>query len=123
MRTFKIVIISLVLIFLLVIGYLLFGNYSEGTRAGVVIKLSKKGWVFKTYEGQLNVGGYTDNAGTMMPQQWEFTVRGGNDEVIKVLEDAQLNGKRVKLYYKEKFYKYFWLGDTKYYVYKADVMK
>jgi hypothetical protein len=31
------------------------GTYSEGIRSGMIVKISKKGWVFKTYEGQLNL--------------------------------------------------------------------
>ena len=35
----------------LVILFALYGNYSSGERAGQVIKMSKKGYVFKTNEG------------------------------------------------------------------------
>ncbi len=46
-------------------------SYSEGERAGVLQKFSKKGWICKTYEGELAqyvVGG-------VAPQIWYFSVR------------------------------------------------
>ncbi len=41
------------------IAYLIYANYtySEGTRAGNLVKISTKGSFFKTYEGQLKIGG------------------------------------------------------------------
>lgn len=103
-------------------GYYLLGNYSQGTRAGVVQKLSRKGVVFKTWEGQLNLGGFNtdETSGGVAPTIWSFSVRSKNQEVLKELEDASLKGKRVKLYYDEKFVSLFWLGETKYFVHKVE---
>ena len=118
-----ITVLVLVLILGLVIGsYLMFGDYSNGTRAGVVQKLSHKGVMIKTWEGQLNLGGFNTNetSGGVAPTIWEFSVRAKNAEVLNDLEQASLNGKRVKLYYNQKFVKLFWLGNTKYFVYKVE---
>jgi len=41
-------------------------TYSEGTRAGQLIKFSEKGVIFKTYEGELNLGGLRTNNVTMV---------------------------------------------------------
>lgn len=114
--------LSLILILALMIGgYYLLGNYSQGTRAGVVQKLSRKGVVFKTWEGQLNLGGFNtdETSGGVAPTIWEFSVRSKNQDVLKDLEDASLKGNRVKLYYDEKFIRLFWLGETKYFVHKV----
>ncbi|MGB8326610.1 MAG: hypothetical protein WCE48_03425 [Steroidobacteraceae bacterium] len=46
-------------------------NYSEGERAGVLQKFSRKGWVCKTYEGEL--AQYV--LGGVSPQIWYFSVR------------------------------------------------
>ncbi|MBK7268496.1 MAG: hypothetical protein IPI07_02900 [Flavobacteriales bacterium] len=35
--------------------FLYYASYSEGSRSGMVIKLSKRGMVFKTWEGQMNL--------------------------------------------------------------------
>jgi hypothetical protein len=68
-------------------------NYSEGDRGGVLQKFSKKGWLCKTYEGELAL--YVVPG--MAPEIWEFSVR---DEAVA----AQLSsfvGERVQLHYAE----------------------
>ena len=68
-------------------------SYSEGERAGILQKFSRKGWVCKTYEGELAmsiVPGVT-------PTIWEFSVR--DDRVVPGLSAAI--GRRVVLYYRE----------------------
>src|SRR4029450_4999505 len=45
--------------------------YSEGERAGVLQKFSKKGWICKTYEGE--IAQYV--VGGVAPQIWYFSVR------------------------------------------------
>ena len=102
-------------------SFLVFGTYSDGYRAGNVVKLSKKGYVIKTYEGQLNVGGFTeDEDGDIGTNMWEFSVRKGNDQVIRDLERAVDEGHRVKLRYKEKYFQFNIFGDTKYFVYEVE---
>jgi hypothetical protein len=120
MRLFKLILVGIVLLVLLVGGYFLFGNYSKGTRGGTIVKLSEKGIFFKTHEGQLNVGGLTGETGSPASSLWDFSVDSSNDSLIQQLEDANLNGRRVKLYYREKFYQFSWRGDTKYFVYKVE---
>lgn len=100
------------LVFLGVMAFFYFANYSTGTRAGIIMKVSKKGVLIKTHEGMLDVGTIND--------PWEFSVEGSNTEVIEQLEEAQSSGERVRLHYKEKFAKFFWLGDTPYFVIQVD---
>ena len=112
--------IGLVVIGLLIAIYFLFGNYSDGTRAGTIVKLSNKGYFFKTLEGQLNLGGLTQESGSPASSLWDFSVSSNDAQLIKDLEDANLNGRRIKLYYKEKYYTLPWRGDTKYFIYKVE---
>lgn len=98
-------------------------NYSTGFRAGVPTKISKKGVILKTYEGTLNVGGLTNSAEGAIPTTWEFTVRKSADSVIAKIDKAILEGNRVKLIYDEKYVHFFWLGDTKHFVYDVEVLK
>ena len=100
------------LIFLGVFAFFYFANYSTGTRAGVVMKVSKKGVLIKTHEGMLDIGTIND--------PWEFSVASGDTKVLKQLEAAQSSGERVRLHYREKFAKFFWLGDTPYFVTQVD---
>ncbi len=68
-------------------------SYSKGDRAGYVQKLSKKGWLCKTWEGELAMSAIPG----AMPQLFHFTVK--NDSVAALLERNL--GKRVSLTYDE----------------------
>jgi hypothetical protein len=89
-------------------------TYSEGTRAGQLIKISKKGVVFKTNEGELNLGGLRMGTGqdALEGNIWEFSVI--NDEVLEKVKSFE--GKRVKLNYKERYKSMPWQGKTNYIV-------
>jgi hypothetical protein len=93
--------------------------YSEGDRAGVVSKLSRKGYIIKTSEGELNVGAQ-GQVGNMSNNLWAFTIAGGNEKLVKEIEDAMTSGKRVKLHYEQRYLKFFWMGDTEYFITKVE---
>jgi hypothetical protein len=97
--------------------------YSEGDRAGTISKFSHKGFVFKTYEGELNEGGFSGNTGNMVPRIWLFSVDSDKTEVLTKLKDALTNGKRVSLHYEERYVRFFWTGDTKYFLTDIQVAK
>ena len=68
-------------------------SYSEGERAGVLQKFSYKGWICKTYEGELAqyvVGG-------VGPQIWYFSTR--DEELAKKLMTSV--GQKIQVHYKE----------------------
>jgi hypothetical protein len=67
--------------------------YSDGERVGVLQKLSRKGWLCKTYEGELAL--YVVSG--VAPQIWSFTIR--DENVAKKLNESL--GKRVRLHYDE----------------------
>ena len=115
--------IVLVLLAIIVFLFLNLANYSSGFRAGVPTKLSKKGVIIKTYEGTMNIGGLTNTSEGTIPTTWDFTVRKSADSVITKIDKAILEGHRVKLMYDEKYVKFFWLGDTKYFVYDVEVLQ
>jgi len=69
-------------------------SYSTGERAGWVQKLSRKGWICKTWEGELSM---ISMPGTM-PEKFPFTVR--DDAVADRIN--RVMGKRVTLHYEEK---------------------
>lgn len=84
-------------------------NYSEGERAGYVQKLSKKGWLCKTWEGEIAM---VTMPGAI-PEKFEFTVR--TDEVAQKIN--QLAGKRVVLMYRQhKFIPSSCFGETEYFI-------
>ncbi len=97
-----------------------YASYSEGFRVGTPIKLSKKGNIIKTWEGEMNIGGLTSSNEGVIPTQWEFSIHGSDEEVREKLNRAIERGNRVKLYYKEKYVRFFWQGDTKYFIYEVE---
>jgi hypothetical protein len=96
-------------------------TYSEGTRAGQLIKLSEKGVVFKTYEGELNLGGLrTGNTNDGLEGNlWQFSVL--DESVISDL--IKVEGKRVKLGYKERYKAMPWQGETNYFITNVEVIE
>ncbi len=106
------------LLFLLVIFGLLYAlsgwSFSDGERAGTISKFSRRGFVFKTYEGVLNVGGFSGETGSLTPQYFDFSVK--DEAVAKQITDAVRTGQRVTLHYEEKILKFPWNGETKYYI-------
>jgi hypothetical protein len=68
-------------------------SYSDGERAGVLQKFSRKGWVCKTYEGELALYIVTGIA----PEVWTFSVR--DPGIVEQLNAAV--GERVRLHYTE----------------------
>ncbi len=95
-------------------------TYSKGTRAGTLIKISYKGVVFKTYEGQLNLGGFqSDPDSGIAGNIWNFSV--ADDEIYQKLQDYE--GRQVKLYYRQRYKAMPWQGDTEYFVYQIEPVK
>lgn len=92
----KWVVLAAVLPALLFAAYLAFvlnWAYSDGERAGYLQKFSRKGWICKTYEGELAM---TTVPG-VAPVLWTFTVR---DPAVAAKINAVL-GKRLALHYEE----------------------
>jgi len=70
-------------------------SYSTGERAGWIQKLSNKGWLCKTWEGELAL---VSLPGSATVEKFQFTVR---DDAVAA-ELAKVMGKRVTLHYEEK---------------------
>lgn len=86
-------------------------NYSEGSRAGVVTKFSKKGILLKTWEGELSMGGVEQGG---VARVWQFSVQ--DPAVVEKIESAMTNGDHVKLPYNQKLFGVPWRGGTTYFV-------
>ena len=77
----------------LYLAFALNWSYSDGERAGYLQKLSRKGWICKTYEGELAMSSVPGLA----PIMWDFSVR---DEAVAKKINAEL-GKKIVLHYRE----------------------
>jgi hypothetical protein len=120
MGKFKITLIILLVLLLAVGWYVSAGYYSKGERAGTVSKLSEKGYIFKTYEGVLNEGGYSGETGTLQPRYWDFSAK--EDSVVNKLRNAMQTGERITITYHEKFFIFPWNGDTEYFIIDVDFL-
>lgn len=107
--------ISLIALIFCGIGYFAYRNYtvSEGTRTGILYKISKKGYVFKTYEGQLHLAG-----SAMMTEASTWNFSGANADVYSQCQ--QLEGKNVRCHYRQKQQAFPWQGETDYLVFKVE---
>jgi hypothetical protein len=83
--------------------------YSKGERAGYLQKFSQKGWVFKTWEGELSMINLPGSA----PEKFNFSVR---DEAAAQKVSSQI-GQRVNLIYEEHVgIPVRWFGETGHFV-------
>ena len=103
---------SLLALYLLYFAFVYFVPYSEGTRAGELIKFSHRGIVIKTWEGEISQG-------ISGAQIFSFSVLDKDAEVIEKLKEFQ--GNYVKVTYIERFTSFAIWGDTKYFI--TDVEK
>ncbi len=111
-KLIRLLIIFLAIVVLLALGWLwvaLNWSYSDGERAGYVQKLSHKGWLCKTWEGEIAMVTMPGAS----PEKFEFSVR---DETI-AQQINLLAGKRVVLHYRQyKFIPSTCFGETEYFV-------
>jgi hypothetical protein len=87
----------------------------EGTRTGVVVKLSFKGRLNRSWEGELMLGGVQSG------QLWAFSLDPadrGSAELAQQLQTAETNAKAVTLSYHQRF-NGPWSTDTNYLVYQV----
>ena len=124
MKIVRTILILLLLAGAGVLAYYYWGTYSEGVRSGVVVKISRKGVLFKTWEGQLNLMTFgAVRSQNMISESFDFSVAGNNDDVVRELESASLSGERVSLFYEERFATFPWRGDTRYFVIRVEKKK
>lgn len=117
---------ALLAVFLFVLGYIfIYANFtiSKGSTSGVLTNITYKGVLFKTYEGNLNTGtinfnpNFPPDSRTQAMNGWNFSVP--SKAIYEKLDELQ--GQRVKLFYRKKVKAMPWQGQTNYLVY--DVKK
>lgn len=108
-RSLVLLVLAVVVVFALYIAAALNWSYSKGERAGFLQKVSDKGWICKTWEGELSLVALPGAA----PEKFLFTVR---DEAIAAQVNAAA-GKRVTLSYEQHMgLPTSCFGDTNYFV-------
>jgi len=120
MRKTLLILVGLILlaamIFSAYIWVALSWSYSTGERAGLMQKISRKGWLCKTWEGELLL---TSMPGAI-PEKFEFSVR---DEVLANQLIEHTGQKLILTYAQHKGIPTSCFGDTEYFVEKMAVFK
>ena len=104
-------ILAIVLAGALYISFLYYASFSDGMRAGELIKFRHEGYFFKTWEGELSHG-------LSGSQKFAFSVLDNEPEVIEQLKNNQ--GKFVRIEYIERYGTFSWWGDSNYYISKVN---
>ncbi len=106
--------ITVILITLVVFFYIkYFYTYSDGYRAGLLQKFSRKGAIFKTYEGELILSSVSGNSTTVIASE-KFYFSVSIDSLAARLDTLQ--GRSVIVHYRQKNSAAFWRGDSPYIV-------
>ncbi|MCH9799519.1 MAG: hypothetical protein K0U18_06895 [Betaproteobacteria bacterium] len=104
------------LLFVIYTFFTLHWVYSSGERVGFVQKISEKGFICKTYEGEQVL---VTVPGTQA-EKFFFTAK--NEAIYNKINET--NGQRVRLLYKQhKWIPSSCFGDTEYFVYDVKVLK
>lgn len=108
-----------ILVAVVIVGLVLFfvtryyWVFADGYRAGTLNYVVRKGYIWKTYEGELiQTGIKSKTPGSLQSNQFEFSISDKN--VAQRLELA--SGKDVQLHYKEYIGSLPWRGYSKYIV-------
>jgi hypothetical protein len=111
--------IAVVLVAFLIYWYY-FNSYSTGNRTGMLQKFSKKGNIFKTYEGELILSSISSTKDvTLASEKFLFTVI--DDSIATILNNYE--GKMLVVQYDEKRKTLPWRGDTRYIVNGVDIVE
>ena len=113
-KVFIYAILTIVLAGASYISFLYYASFSDGIRTGELIKISHKGYIFKTWEGELSQG-------LSGSQKFAFSVLDNEPEVIEQLKNNQ--GKFVRIEYIERYDTFSWWGDSNYYITKVSPEK
>ncbi|MBI2110066.1 hypothetical protein HYT58_02765 [Candidatus Woesearchaeota archaeon] len=100
--------------------------YSEGTRTGMLNKVSKKGLIWKTYECQMALEGVSSGGGNIAANVWDFSLDNSDPNVEKLageLEEALKSDKKVRVEYDERLITWPWRSGTGYLVRKIEPIK
>jgi hypothetical protein len=102
----------LILLFALAIYWFCYNVYSDGERTGLLTKLSRKGNIFKTYEGEMLIGNFQQAPNVMVPEKYAFSVK--DEKLADTL--MKLQGKVVSLKYNQYRRSLPWRGESEYVV-------
>ena len=104
-------------------------EYSQGQRVGVINKISERGLIWKTKEGQLSLEGITSTGQPTGAGIWNFSLdrqaRHGENtgSIYSLIGQHMEDGKRVKITYIEQFSTWPWRASTTYLVQSVEPLE
>lgn len=107
----KIIIIAVLVLLIAGFSYVYFTYYwsfADGVKGGSLKEIKHKGYVFKTYEGELNLGKFVSAS----EEAWEFSV--ADERIADSL--SKCAGRTVSLHYIEYKKPIMWRGMQRYIV-------
>jgi hypothetical protein len=123
-NTTKKVLLILTILLIGIFAFFYWGKYESGIMAGKVLRISQKGFIFKTYEGKLNLETFGALKGTSpIAESFDFSVESNDTTVINQLEQVSLTGERVNLYFIKRYMTFPWRGESKYFVTQVERSK
>ncbi len=112
-RIFRLVLIFIIILLGVFIYLKYFYTYSEGYRAGLLQKFSRRGTLFKTYEGEMILSSVSSTSNVALAsEKFLFSVK--DDRLAHQLDTLQ--GLNVIVHYTQKNGAVFWRGDSMYLV-------
>ncbi|MBI4896109.1 MAG: hypothetical protein HY832_01010 [Candidatus Aenigmarchaeota archaeon] len=96
--------------------------YSDGERVGMVIKLSQKGLIWKTWEGEMVLS----QQGFAVTYVWPFSVDDqypNKQVIISQLQQALDEGKLIKIQYEERAGYVPWRSKTSYFIKSIEFLR
>lgn len=123
-KILKRILLIVIAIGVAILAFLYWGTYENGVMAGKVLRVSEKGFLFKTYEGKLSLESFGALKGVSpVAETFDFSVESSEDTVIEQLNEVALSGERVNLHFKKRFVSFPWRGDTKYFITQVERTK
>lgn len=124
MKILKRILIVAVLLFVGFLAILYWGTYERGVMAGRILRISEKGYLFKTYEAKLSIESFGALRGTSpIAETFDFSVSTKQDSIVKQLQEVALTGERVNIHYIKRYIRVPWRGSTKYFAVEVERVK
>lgn len=90
-------------------------SVQKGQKSGIIVKVSKEGKFWGTYEGEIILGGL-ENASGVSGRAFFFTLGQFKSDLVKQADYAMQNNKHVVITYHCDAYTMPWSGETKCFV-------
>lgn len=120
-KILRIILITIVVVGAAVFSFLYWGEYEDGVMAGKVLRVSQKGYLFKTWEGKINLETFGALKGASpIAESFDFSIEKDQKDLIKRLEEVSLTGERVNLYFVKRYGRFPWRGETRYFAVRVE---